>query len=201
MDDPPAPGTDPHIADPHSELEPTVAQVTLVSLGEREVRVRMADGRTGVIERADFDDAGLGPLVEGAPLAAAVLQREHPDGRVPMSAKWAARTLGWARVTQALESGDVLVGKVERSIKGGFVVNVGLSAFMPQSLVGEVDGSPKDLVGNEVEVIVKEVDRFADRVVVSRKDPQRRARRAAERATVRGARGRSASQRRGRRGA
>lgn len=178
---PPAPGADPHIADPHSEHEPAVAQVTLVSVGDREVLVRLADGRTGVIDRADFDDAGLGSPAEGSDLAAAVLQREYPDGRVPMSAKWAARTLGWARVTKALETGEVLTGTVERSIKGGFVVRVGIPAFMPQSLVGEVEGKASELVGTEVEVVVKEVDRFADRVVVSRRDPQRRARRAAER--------------------
>lgn len=178
---PPAPADDPHTVDPHAEHEPIVAQVTLVSLGEREVLVRLADGRTGVIERSDFDDAGLGSPAEGAVLAAAVLQREYPDGRVPMSAKWAARTLGWARVTKALETGDVLTGTVERAIKGGFVVRVGVAAFMPQSLVGDLDTSPADLVGTQVEVIVKEVDRNADRVVVSRRDPQRRARRAAER--------------------
>lgn len=133
---PPVPEADPHIADPHSEHEPIVAQVTLVKLDDREVLVRLADGRTGVIERSDFDDAGLGSPAEGSVLAAAVLQREYPDGRVPMSAKWAARTLGWARVTKALENGDVLTGTVERSIKGGFVVRVGIAAFMPQSLVG-----------------------------------------------------------------
>jgi ribosomal protein S1 len=155
--------------------------VTLVSVGEREVLVRLADGRTGVIDRADFDDADLGSPAEGSDLAAAVLQREYPDGRVPMSAKWAARTLGWARVTSALETGEVLNGTVERSIKGGFVVRVGLPAFMPQSLVGDVEGNASELVGTEVEVVVKEVDRFADRVVVSRRDPQRRAYRAAER--------------------
>lgn len=178
---PPAPGSDPHIADPHSEHEPAVAQVTLVSVGEREVLVRLADGRTGVIDRADFDDAGLGEPAEGSDLAAAVLQREYPDGRVPMSAKWAARTLGWARVTRALETGEVLTGTVERSIKGGFVVKVGIPAFMPRSLVGDVGGKASELVGTDVEVVVKEVDRNADRVVVSRRDPQRRARRAAER--------------------
>lgn len=178
---PPAPGSDPHIADPHSEHEPTVAQVTLVKVGDREVLVRLADGRTGVIDRADFDEAGLGSPAEGADMAAAVLQREYPDGRVPMSAKWAARTLGWARVTRALETGEVITGIVDRSIKGGFVVSVGLPAFMPQSLVGDVEGKASDLVGTEVEVVVKEVDRNADRVVVSRRDPQRRARRAVER--------------------
>lgn len=178
---PPAPGADPHIADPHSEHEPTVAQVTLLELGDRQVLVRLADGRTGVIERVDFDDAGLGSPAVGSDLAAAVLQREYPDGRVPMSAKWAARTLGWARVTRARDTGEVLVGTVQRRIKGGFVVNVGLPAFMPQSLVGALEGPPEALVGTEVEVVVKEVDRNADRVVVSRRDPQRRARRAAQR--------------------
>lgn len=178
---PPPPLEDPHISDPHAEHEPVIAQVTLSSVGDREVLVKLADGRTGVIDRADFDEAAPAGLGVGDSLAAAVLQREHPDGRVPMSARWAARTLGWARVLEALGANKVLTGTVERAVKGGFLVRMGLSAFMPRSLVGEVDGDPSGLVGTEVEVVVKEADRATDRVVVSRRDAQRRARRAAER--------------------
>ncbi len=161
--------------------DPVIAQVTLVDLGPRQVLVRLADGRTGVIERGDFDDSHLGDVAPGDHLAAAVLQREHPDGRVPMSAKWAALTLGWARALRALESREVITGTVEREVKGGFVVHVGIPAFMPRSLVGDHDGSPSALVGDEIEVVVKEADRDADRLVVSRRDARRRARRAAER--------------------
>lgn len=178
---PPSPGEDRHIADPHVEHEPTVAQVTVSSLGDREVLVKLADGRTGVVDRSDFDDAGLSDASVGDVIAAAVLQREHPDGRVPMSVRWAARTLGWARVVQALDAGEVLTGTVERAVKGGYLVRVGLSAFMPRSLVGTLQGPESDLVGSEVEVVVKEADRATDRVVVSRRDAQRRAQRAAQR--------------------
>lgn len=179
---PPLPGKDPHASDPHMEHEPIVAQVTVSDIGDREVLVKLADGRTGVIDRNDFDHAGPVTPGQGDQLAAAVLQRERPDGRVPMSARWAARTLGWARVLNALDRSEVLTGRVQRSVKGGFVVNIGLEAFMPQSLVGEVHGEPSTLVGTDVEVEVREADRSADRVVVSRRHPQRRAARAAEKA-------------------
>ncbi|MFV0316152.1 MAG: S1 RNA-binding domain-containing protein [Microthrixaceae bacterium] len=182
---PPAPSADPHIADPHAEHEPAVTQVTLASLGEREVLVKMADGRTGVIERADYDDAQLGNLSPGDLLAAAVLQREHPDGRVPMSARWAALTLGWARVLGALESREPLTGRIDRKVKGGYVVALGVRAFLPQSLLGEVDGDEGNLVGTDVRVLVKEADRATDRVVVSRRDVQRRELRASEREQLR----------------
>ena len=181
---PPSPAADPHIADPHAEHEPAVTQVTLTSIGEREVLVRMADGRTGVIDRADFDEARLGSVSPGDPLAAAVLQRERPDGRVPMSAKWAARTLGWARVMASLENREPLTGVVERSVKGGFVVGLGVRAFLPHSLLGPVEGEASQLVGTEVRVIVKEADRNNDRVVVSRRDVLRREMRAAERSQL-----------------
>lgn len=162
-----------------------VAQVSLVQVGDREVLVKLADGRTGVIERADYDEASLGTLQPGDQLAAAVLQREHPDGRVPMSARWAAMTLGWARVLGALESREALTGRVDRKVKGGFVVALGVRAFLPRSLVGELDGPEADLVGSDVQVLVKEADRTKDRVVVSRRDVQRREARASERDQLR----------------
>ena len=158
-------------------------EVTLTEIGEREVQARLADGRTGIIQRTDFDQAGLS-AGSGTPIRVAVLRREDSRGRIHLSASWAARFDAWNAVELAAQQRSVLSGKVTKEVKGGLVVDLGLRAFLPRSLVGDLpegsEGSPASLVGSEVEVTVTEVERAKDRLVVSRRDAQRRARRAAE---------------------
>jgi len=176
----PAPGqVPPAVVAPREEHIPPVVDVTLVSVGDKEVEVRLADGRTGVVPRADF----TGPLAvpeEGEPLRAAVLVREDPKGRVTLSAAWARKLDAWSAVEKAVAEGTTLHGTVAKEVKGGFVVDVGVRAFLPRSMVGEVDGPLAGLVGTVVEVAVSEVDRPNDRLVVSRRDVQRREQRKAE---------------------
>ncbi len=147
-------------------------------VGDQEVEVRIADGRTGVIPRDDVDRAQLAPLEVGATIRAAVLHREDRRGRIPMSASWAAKADAWDRLARARDERFTVTGQVSKAVKGGVLVDLGVRAFLPRSLVGDLDGDPADLVGTEVEVVVQELDRDADRVVVSRRGAQRRRQRA-----------------------
>ncbi|MGI9577898.1 MAG: S1 RNA-binding domain-containing protein [Microthrixaceae bacterium] len=177
---PPRPSSTPLVT---HDQEPTVVEVTITEIADREVQARLADGRTGVIGRGDFDQAALDASV-GSEIRAAVLHREDARGRVHMSASWAAKSDAWHRVGQALEQHSILRGPVTKEVKGGLVVDLGLRGFLPRSNVGELPaeagGELASLVGTEVEVTVAEVDRDKDRLVVSRRDAQRRTRRAEE---------------------
>ncbi|HMX08674.1 MAG TPA: S1 RNA-binding domain-containing protein, partial [Microthrixaceae bacterium] len=201
-----------------------------------EVEVRLADGRTGVVDRRDFPTA---PSV-GESVPAAVLSRDDDRrGRVALSHRWARTELAWQRVERARAEHTPLSGRVVKEVKGGVVVDLGLRAFLPTSLIGDIEieapvepepepepvadaepesapvaepvvepvaeaeaetdaetespaadeatapvtvtvSDPSALVGREVEVLVTEADRAKDRLVVSRRDLQRRRRRQEE---------------------
>lgn len=143
-----------------------------------DVEVRLADGRAGVVPLKDFPVA---PEV-GQGERAAVLAREDPRGRVFMSVAWARTIEAWDAAEAAHSEGTTLRGRVAREVKGGLVVDVGIRAFLPRSLVGSVEGAPGELLGTEIEVAVHEVDRDRDRLVVSRRDVQRREQRRVEKA-------------------
>lgn len=147
------------------------------TVSEREVEVRLADGRTGVIARREFVQR---PVVD-EPISAALLARDDPQGRVVLSLTWADRQRAWERVEAAKESGATLTGMAVKVVKGGMVVDVGLRGFLPSSLISEGPGTdPATLVGTEMEVAITEVDRANDRIVVSRRDVLRRERRKQE---------------------
>lgn len=154
-----------------------VVEVTVRSVGQDEVDVVLADGRPGVIARRE-----LGPVAPGETVVGALLARDDPRGRVVLSHSWAVKQRAWAEVEAARDEGRPLGGKVTGAVKGGLVVDVGVRAFLPTSLVGEPAGTDADaLVGQQVEVLVVEADRERDRIVVSRKELVRRERRRLER--------------------
>ncbi|MFN7148913.1 MAG: S1 RNA-binding domain-containing protein, partial [Microthrixaceae bacterium] len=159
-----------------------IVEVTVSSVADDEVEVRLADGRTGVISRREFQ----GAVVVGDQIQAALLARDDPRRRAVLSVAWARKQKAWERVEAALADGTPLTGTVTKLVKGGAVVDVGLRGFLPASLVSDGgDRTAESLVGTEVEVLVTEVDRPSDRIVVSIRDLQRRRRRAAEKELLR----------------
>jgi small subunit ribosomal protein S1 len=154
-----------------------IVEVTVAALHDKEVEVRLADGRTGVVPRNEFE----GPVSPGDVVEAAQLAREDPKQRAVLSVSWARKQRAWERVETAHTEGTPLTGTVAKQIKGGAVVDLGLRAFLPTSLASDVPGTDlATLVGTEVEVLVIEVDRPKERIVVSVRELQRRRRRAAE---------------------
>jgi ribosomal protein S1 len=159
-----------------------IVEVTIAAVHPDEVEVRLADGRIGVIPRSDFTGPpGLGDTIE-----AALLAREDPKQRAVLSLSWARKQQAWERVEAAKASSTPISGKVTKVVKGGVVVDVGLRGFLPTSLLADTPGTdPASLVGTEVEALVMEADRGADRIVLSVRDLQRRRRRAKERESLR----------------
>jgi ribosomal protein S1 len=118
----------------------------------------------------------------GDRIPAALLARDDPRHRVVLSHAWARKQQAWDRVEQAKVDGTPVRGTATKVVKGGVVVDIGLRGFLPASLVSDTPGTdPSSLVGTEVEALVTEVDRAADRIVLSRRDLIRTQRRRQER--------------------
>lgn len=158
-----------------------LVEVTVAAIREREVEVKLADGRLGVIPKGDIEGAdGRVPGV-GDRISAALLAREDPQSRVVLSRSWAAKQEAWDRLERAHKDHTVITGTVQKVVKGGLLVAVGVPAFMPASLVDE--HTVEDLstfVGQELELTVSELDKSAAKVVVNRRDVLRRRRREQE---------------------
>jgi len=160
-----------------------IVTVTVAAVHPDEVEVRLADGRIGVIPRAEFPP---GAIALNEDIEAALLAREDPKRRAVLSLSWARKQQAWERIESAAADKTPVTGTVTKVVKGGLVVDVGLRGFLPTSLMS--DGPPPDpasLVGQEVTVLVNEADRSSDRIVVSIRDLQRRERRAKEKELLR----------------
>lgn len=77
------------------------------------------------------------------------------------------------KLEKAFEAKEIVKGKIERKVKGGYIVKVMFQqAFLPNSLSEIPMNDTANHVGEEIEVVVKDIkdDRRGKKILVSRKD-------------------------------
>lgn len=97
--------------------------------------------------------------------------KENEDGVIVLS-KWKAdRKMGWERIMNEFKEGDIIEGRVSRKVKGGLMVDIGLEAFLPASLVALRGFANFDQhLGQTLKFKIVKINRARRNIVVSRKD-------------------------------
>ncbi|TWT36972.1 30S ribosomal protein S1 [Posidoniimonas corsicana] len=112
-----------------------------------------------------------------------VVGRHDERGMIVLSKRKAEKIEKWMSVMESVHEGDVVTGVVERKIKGGLLVNIGVNVFLPAS---QVDiRRPHDIgeyIDKEIQCIVLKIDEQRRNIVVSRRSliEQERAKKKAE---------------------
>lgn len=77
----------------------------------------------------------------------------------------------WETIEQAYEQNQVLTGKVVEVVKGGVLIDLGIRAFMPASLLDtKFVEDLSQFLDQELSFHVKEFDKEKNKVILSRKD-------------------------------
>lgn len=99
-----------------------------------------------------------------------VVQSEDNEGRVILSKERADAEKMWVVLDEHLKSGEPLEGTVREVVKGGILVDLGVRAFLPASLVdrGYVEDLSK-FIGQKITARVIEINRARKKVILSRK--------------------------------
>ncbi|HET6402002.1 MAG TPA: 30S ribosomal protein S1 [Candidatus Kapabacteria bacterium] len=141
----------------------------IVNMTDSEITVDIGFKSEGVISRSEFSqtpDVQLGDEVE-----VFLESIEDREGRLVLSRKRAEFTRTWQRIVEAQKSGEVLVAKCMRRIKGGMVVDIiGVEGFLPGS---QIDVKPvRDFdafLGKTLDVRIVKINYPNENVVVSHK--------------------------------
>ena len=120
-----------------------------------EVWVDVGFKSEGAVGLREWYDEGLGQVVPPRPgdevqvLLEAV---EDETGAVVLSYRKAQRQKAWEQLVARHQEGDAVSGTVTRNIKGGLLVNIGVSAFLPASQV-DIRRQPDiaDYIGKAIE--------------------------------------------------
>ena len=99
-----------------------------------------------------------------------VVGREEKDGLLVLSKQRVDAIRMWQNIDKSLEEGLALDGTVISEVKGGFLVDIGVSAFLP---ISQVDlkpvKNPASFVGRHLKFRVIKVNKRKDNVIVSRR--------------------------------
>ncbi len=146
----------------------------VVQVSNDEVLVDIGAKSEGVIPRKELAFYGVDnphDLVKlGDEIECVVIKAEDNEGKILLSKTRADAEKAWDSLEQAMENGTIIKGTIREVVKGGLLVDVGVRAFMPASLVerGYIDDLAKFL-NQEVEVRIIEMVKARKKVVVSRK--------------------------------
>ncbi|MGY8989650.1 MAG: 30S ribosomal protein S1, partial [Flavobacteriales bacterium] len=149
--------------------EKQVLDGKIVNISEREVIIDINFKSDGVISSSEFkynEDLKIGDEVE-----ILVEKQEDKNGQLILSHRRARVLRAWEKVNIALETGEVVHGKIKSRTKGGMIAEVfGIEAFLPGS---QIDVKPirdyDEYVGREMEFKVVKVNEAYRNVVVSHK--------------------------------
>jgi small subunit ribosomal protein S1 len=125
----------------------------------------------GIIPNEDFTDPkALADLQPGSEVETMLEETDLKDGYLVLSKKRADGLRAIENLGQAFEHGQTVTGTITERTKGGFNVDVGIPAFLPES---HVDIRPvKDasaLVGQTFKFRVMKFDRRTENAVLSRR--------------------------------
>src|SRR5687767_14336997 len=128
----------------------------------------------GVVSKREWEPDEHGGRYEGPVLGEEIevlLEKIESEGSViVLSKRKAERIRGWEKVIRECHEGDVVAGKVERKIKGGLLVNIGVNVFLPASQV-DIRRPPDigDYINREIECMILKIDEVRRNIVVSRR--------------------------------
>ena len=149
--------------------EGEVVKGKILAITPKEVLIDIGYKSEGYISLSEFPDRSS--LKVGDEIDVLLESKEDESGMVVLS-KWKAeRKMGWERIIKEFKEGDIIEGRVSRKVKGGMMVDVGLEAFLPASLVALRGFSNLDqYIGQTLKFKIVKINKPRRNVVLSRKD-------------------------------
>lgn len=151
-----------------------IVKGVVVQVGSDEVLVDVGAKSEGIIPLRELSCYNVGSphdvVKVGDEIEVAVVKAEDNEGKLILSKERADAERAWVKLDEFLESGEPVEGTVREVVKGGLLVDVGLRAFLPASLVER--GYVEDLsqyVGMPIKAKVIELNRARRKVILSRK--------------------------------
>ncbi|MEW6423314.1 MAG: bifunctional 4-hydroxy-3-methylbut-2-enyl diphosphate reductase/30S ribosomal protein S1 [Bacillota bacterium] len=151
-----------------------VVKGVVVQVNDDEVLVDVGAKSEGVVplrELSAFEITSPQEIVQvGDEIEVVVVKVEDNEGRLLLSKARADIRKAWVELQEHMENGEPVEGIVREVVKGGLLVDVGLRAFLPASLVEK--SYVEDLnayLGRTVKAKVIELNRSKRKAILSRK--------------------------------
>ncbi|MBD3380243.1 MAG: 30S ribosomal protein S1 [Candidatus Omnitrophica bacterium] len=149
--------------------EGQIVKGTVVQISDKEVLVDVGYKSEGMVYKSEFTEPE--ELKEGDKIDVIIESKENDNGMVVLSHEKAKKFKGWQNIVENYKEGDVIEGKVFKKVRGGFMVDVGMEAFLPASLsVMQEYGGSDNLIGHKLTFAIVKINVPRKNIVLSRKE-------------------------------
>jgi small subunit ribosomal protein S1 len=184
--------------DPDNEVKSLkhgdVVEGTVVRIDPDEILVDFGGKSEGVVSNRelmsrrgprDSGDESRPELKVGDEVLVYVLQPESPEGHAVLSLRRAGLERKWRAMQERFDAGEIVEAKVIDHNKGGLIVDLGVRGFVPISQIVDFPRRPRDeqprdaaqeiaeklqpFVGRTLRLKILEVNRKANRLILSEK--------------------------------
>jgi small subunit ribosomal protein S1 len=166
-----------------------VVEGTVVRIDKDEILVDIGAKSEGVVSNRELfgrhGGEGQQPLAIGDTVLVYVLQPESPEGHAVLSLRRAGLERKWRAMQEQFEAGVIIEAPVIDHNKGGLIVDCGIRGFVPISQIVDFPRRPQNdqprdaaqeiaeklqpFVGRKLRLKILEVNRKANRLILSEK--------------------------------
>lgn len=153
----------------HTFQEGEVVKGTIVAVRSKDVVVDIGYKAEGILSLDEFLDRN--EIKVGQKIDVLFECFEDEQGAVIISKRKADRQRTWHDLLSTATEGSIVDGKIYKKVRGGFMVDIGMEAFLPASLVDIKPTRNLDqFLGLASKFIIVKINQKRKNVVVSRKD-------------------------------
>ncbi len=146
----------------------TIVDGTIVKILPNEVLIDIGYKAEGAVSLDEFDEPES--LKLGDSVRVVLESTEDHEGVIQLSKIKADFIEAWEKLEKCLSDNVIIKGTVKKRVKGGYIVNIGVPAFLPAS---QIDTKMvKDLdafVGQKIDVKILKMNKKRRNIVVSRR--------------------------------
>jgi small subunit ribosomal protein S1 len=141
----------------------------ILEIRPSEVLVDIGYKSEGLIPAHEFRN--LDQLSAGDEVDVLLEHLEDDEGMVVLSKQRAELQRNWDRVLATCEEGGIIEGEIKSRVKGGFIVDVGVDAFLPGSQADVVPvRNPDDYVNRNFQFKILKINVERRNIVLSRRE-------------------------------
>ena len=149
--------------------EGQIVKGKVISVSGREAIIDIGYKSEGILQLDEFDDPQK--IKVGEEIEVLFESLEDESGMVVLSKRKAEKQKCWDDLVANANEGSVVDGCIFKKVRGGFMVDIGMEAFLPASLVDLKPVKNLDqFLGQTFQFVIVKINHKRKNIVVSRKD-------------------------------
>ncbi len=149
--------------------EGSIVDGKILSVHDGDVLVDIGYKSEGIISVQEFNDLEEDPIGQAVEVFLEKLEDDH--GMIVLSKRRAVQQRAWDYVVNECEEGSLVEGTIKNIVKGGFIVDVGVDAFLPGSQLDVVPvRNPEEHMGKTYQFRILKINLERKNIVVSRRE-------------------------------